>query len=568
MGGSTVNRQELFNVVSILERLDSVLRRDLPGTSGDPVWSMIVFLMKAHLEDRVVTVTTLADASGAPRASARRRIEEMARDGLIEFQPSSRTGRRHAIAPSRELFARVTTAASRALDTIVELAGPDGAKIGDRPRASGISYPHAAPEGFDPSVELSILAYEDPVFRALRKTRWEIESFLGVRVKLTVLPHTDLRKHLITVGSPPGTDLVSVDFPWLGEFVERGLLRPISDLVSGSGIDRADFYGMAWNAGFYEGRQYAIPIQPTVELLWYRADILERMNITPPRTLDEVLDTARRVHQPNRNLHGIVWPGARGDQLAQCFLQIMGAVGRPLISASGADEWYDSARTGDALARVDCPEGREAARYMRALLPFSPPDILSLSWDDVATRFGFGQAALCYTWSNRASMMDGDDIRRLGARVGFAPHPGLKPGKGWSPMGGVVLGIPTTVPEERLPLVWKALERLVSPEIMKFLAVHGSGAGARFRVAADRYVAQRGPIIPYVDEMVKNDQIQTWQRPPIPKFERLCEMLGDELHIMLSGHGSVERSLAEAQRRIDLLLDQRDPFDEANWIPF
>lgn len=563
-----MNRQELFNVVSILERLDHLTRRDLPGVEGDPVWAMIVFLMKAYLENRVVTVTTLADASGIPRASARRRVEEMTRDGLIEFQPSSRTGRRHAIVPSRELFARVTGLASKALETIVDLAGPGGAKIGERPRSAGISYPHAAPEGFDPSNELSILAYEDPVFRALRKTRWEIEGFLGHRVKLTVLPHTDLRRHLVTVGTPAGTDLVSVDFPWLGEFVERGLLRPISDLVSGSSIDRADFYGIAWNAGFHGGRQYAVPLQPTVELLWYRADILERMGVAPPKTLDEVLDTARRVHQPNRNLNGIAWPGARGDQLAQCFLQIMGAVGRPLISSSGSDERWDPARGGEAFARVDCPEGREAAAYTRALLPFSPPDILSLNWDDVATRFGFGQAALCYTWSNRASMMDGDDIRRLGARVGFVPHPGREPGKGWSPMGGVVLGIPTTVPEERLPLVWKALERLVSPEIMKFLAVHGSGAGARFRVAADRYVAQRSPIIPYVDEMVKNEQIQTWQRPPIPKFERLCEVLGDELHIMLSGHGSVEGALSEAQRRIDILLDQRDPFDEANWIPF
>lgn len=553
-----MNRQELFNVLVILERLFQTTRRDLPGTSVDPVWTMTSFLMQRYLQDQVVTVTMLADASGIPRASARRRIEEMMAGGLIELQPSSRTGRRHALVPTRALFARMTQAAAQARDIIVDMAGPDGARIADGRQTTNVPYPHAAPEGFNAGLEVSILAYDDPVFRAIRRTRWELEGFLGARINLTALPHTRLREHLITSGTPRHVDLLAVDFPWVGEFVESGLLRPISDLVAGSAIDRSDFYTIAWNAGIYEDQQYAIPIQPTAELLWYRADILERLGLTPPRTLDEVLDTARRAHQPNRGLYGIAWAGARGEQLAQSFLQMMGASGRPLISAGAADLRFDRQRPGRAIAQVDCPEGRDVARYMQELLRYSPPDILTLTWDDVALRFGFGQAAQCYTWSNRVAMMDTDDIRRVGGRVGFLPHPKVAldaPG-GFSPMGGVVLAIPRTVPPERLPLVWRTLERLVSPEIMKYLAVHGSGASARHSVAADRYVTQQNPIVRYVDDMVKNDQIQTWQRPPIPAFEELCAMLGDELHAMLSGQQTIDAALAGAQRRIDRLLDQ------------
>lgn len=553
-----MNRQELFNVLSILERLFQITCRDLPGTSADPVWTMTSFLMRCYLQDQEVTVTTLADASGIPRASARRRIEEMIDSGLIELQPRSRTGRRHAIVPTRALFARMTQAAAQARDIIVDMAGPEGSRIADGRQTANIPYPHAAPEGFDAAMEVSILAYDDPVFRAIRRTRWEMEGFLGTRLNLTVLPHARLREHLITSGTPRHVDLLAVDFPWVGEFVEAGLLRPITDLVARSEIDRSDFYSIAWNAGIYEDRHYAVPIQPTVELLWYRADILDRLGLTPPRTLDEVLNTARRAHQPNRGLYGIAWAGARGEQLAQSFLQMLGAVGRPLISAGAADLRFDRLRAGQAIAQVDCPEGRDVARYMQELLRYSPPDILSLSWDDVALRFGFGQAALCYTWSNRVAMMDTDDIRRAGGRVGFVPHPKVSedaPG-GFSPMGGVVLAIPSTIPAERLPLVWRTLERLVSPEIMKYLAVHGTGASARHSVAADRYVTQQSPIIRYVDDMVKNDQIQTWQRPPIPAFEELCAMLGEELHAMLSGQQPVDAALAGAQRRIDRLLDQ------------
>jgi multiple sugar transport system substrate-binding protein len=553
-----MNRQELFNVLTIVERLCQTMHQDLPGSTVDPIWSMTAFLMRRHLQDQIVTITSLADASGVPRASARRRIEEMIAVGLIELQPRSRTGRRHAIVPSRALFARVSEAAARARDV---LSGADGGRTPNTPRTINIPYPRAAAEGFHADSEVAILAYEDPVFRAIRRTRWEMEGFLGLRLNLTVLPHTRLREHLIADGVPRHTDLLAVDLPWVGELVELGLLRPVSDLLGQSAIDRGDFYDIAWNAGMYEGQQYGIPIQPTVEMLWYRADILERLNLTPPATLDEVLDVARKVHQPNRGLHGIVWAGARGDQLAQSFLQFLGAAGRPLLSAGGPDDPFDPARLGPMAARVDCPEGREVARYMRELVKYSPPDILSLTWDDVAQRFGFGQAVLCYTWSNRVAMMDTEDLRRVGGRPGFVPHPGAGPAadgrpSGPSPMGGVVLAIPSTVPDERLPLVWRTLERLVSPEIMKYLVVHGSGASARYGVAADRYVAQQGPIIRYVDDMVKNGQIQTWQRPPIPAFEELCLMLGDELHAMLSGKQPAADALANAQRRIDRLLEK------------
>ncbi|MFX1761123.1 extracellular solute-binding protein [Paraburkholderia sp. A1RI-2L] len=411
-------------------------------------------------------------------------------------------------------------------------------------RDTGIAWPHAATEGFDDSIEVTLIAYEDPVFDILKRNRSDIERFVGQRMRMQTFPQAGYRavldRSLTDTSTAGGTTplLIAIPFPWLAELCEDGHLLGLRGLQAESSFSGADFYDAVWQAGWFDEELYAIALQPTVDFLWYRQDLLEADGLEPPRCFDDVLRIAARMHRPRLGRAGISWNSASGLPLAETFLQILGAQG-------GVE--FD-----DGVLQVDTETGMQVIEYLRALVPVSPAHSSSVDWARNARLFGSGKAAMCYHWSNRFGVLDSHALLQKGGRVGLQLHPTCTPGMTpLSPLGGALLAIPLRNSEVAARRAWRTIETLTSPELMKYFVLHGAAGSARHSVAEDRYVRQRNRVVEVIDRLANDRQIRTFPPVPLRGYRGMTQILSGHLEPLLRlPDRDVRKTLRALQRAL------------------
>src|SRR6266478_6021366 len=91
-------------------------------------------------------------------------------------------------------------------------------------------------------------------------------------------------------------DLLVIDQPFSGHAAEGGILAPIDDWVSPDFLaDQArNSVGPSHASYAYGGRQWALAIDAATPISGWRPDLLERHQIAPPETWEQLLDLAKR----------------------------------------------------------------------------------------------------------------------------------------------------------------------------------------------------------------------------------------------------------------------------------
>jgi len=561
-----VTKEEVLSLIDLLDRVRLPAERQFGLSEPDPVWNMTVYLMKRHLTGMLVTPTSLARAADVPYTTALRRIDKMHRQGLLLYRPRTKSGRSFSIHPSGELIERMFSYAFEVKSAIARTLGQHGdvdsfylgasylsARIIPRPT----SLKHGSVVG-----HLDVLLYDDPSFFIDEKLQAEVSHLLGGKLRFQGLPLDDVRLRTLSNAEKcvSDFDIVAVDLPWIGEYATRGILMPIEDLVAGSTINRADFHPAEWEGTHSEGHQYALPLSINPEVLFYRRDMLDAAGFAPPATTDELLTAAKRLHSPREKVYGIAWTAASGTPLGQAFIQFLADFGRPVINLRRVVDGYDATHVKGEEFRplIDTPRAREASEFMLALLEFSPPTILTMSWDEQGALFNEGRVAMMYEWATRASRVT--PASPSAGNIGFVPHPvgstalDAAPRNNISPVGGFVLGIPANIDPDRVAPAWRAIEWLTSPEVIKLFVQHGEYMMPRFSVAADPEVRRLSPVIGAVDAMSKKDPLRLWPRPPVAEYPTIVAILGEELRDMLTRRQTVKNTLRRSQRRVDAVM--------------
>jgi multiple sugar transport system substrate-binding protein len=89
-------------------------------------------------------------------------------------------------------------------------------------------------------------------------------------------------------------DLIVLDHPSIGEAVARGALVPFDDDIE----DPAGSVGLSSDSYVWDGRRWAIPVDAAAQVAACRPDLLDKANVTPPETWEDVgrVTRALRAH--------------------------------------------------------------------------------------------------------------------------------------------------------------------------------------------------------------------------------------------------------------------------------
>lgn len=128
--------------------------------------------------------------------------------------------------------------------------------------------------------------------------QWNTEN-PTMKVVLTRLQWTPLFEKLVTqakAGTPP--DLLALNAPDMGQWIDLGLLAPVDDLVKNAGLKKADFSAKAWENAQYKGKLYGFPLDQHMHGVYFNTEMFEKAGLDPkkpPRTGQELIDAAIKL---------------------------------------------------------------------------------------------------------------------------------------------------------------------------------------------------------------------------------------------------------------------------------
>lgn len=559
-------KTEILQVLSFSENFDEELDGLMEIAVPNAYFKMSVYLVKRHLEAKTVTPTSLIGASGVPYATASRRMREMIDAGLIEQRPRTATGKSFSLHPSADMLEAWTQFAGR----IKRLAGQSFGTLdrsaethdyyfgGSYLAAQTIQPPQVLPEPLKLAGGLRVLVHGDPTFMVMHALKRQFEQVVGCPIQQRAFSIDRLHEEALKNALRPTSryDVIALDLPWVGEFAENGYLKPLDEVLDLDRLHPSDFHTAGWQAAHWGGRPYGVPSQTTPELLFYRKDLFAEAGLEPPATTESLLKAAATLHDPVQGRYGIAWNAARGTALGHTFMMTLADFGQPILDLPPQAGGFDASQLASSSyrARIDTDKGLEAAEYLKALLQYSPPDILSMSWYERVRPFANGKVSMAYGYTLLAPYFEQNPSCAAYGKVGYLPHPAGPGGSQIATVGGYLLAIPANIAPERLDAAVEALIAFTSPEAQKLYVENGSRTNPRYSVGADPEVRRLSPIFEAIDAMSWRDELQFWPRPPIPEISQIIRICGEEFHDMLRGIQSPKSALQAAQNRADQVL--------------
>lgn len=370
----------------------------------------------------------------------------------------------------------------------------------------------------------------------------------GIKVEVTTFPTDALAQRIPAefVAGSDAFDVVTMANFWserLARYVEP--LEPyLARMPVPGGIE-------AFSEGFVEqfriplspqGKLYALPLRMSVDILFYRKDLLAAAGIAVPRTLDEYYAAAKALTRP-----------AEGERPA-----IYGAVYQGVQSNQGLYDWYDwAAPLGVDILTPDgrkpafnTPQAVKATEMRRRFVAegLVNPGVLSYSFDDAIGAIAQGRAAMSIMFDAYWAQLENPEKSQVAGKIGYAAaprDPAVKNayfGRGW--------GLFINGKSRRKDAAWSFVNWLTAPEQQLWMAVNGGNPISRPAVAAHPDFIAKVPVAGALTEALPLARTM----PVSGEFVRVQDILAKHVSAAQAGTVPAKDALAAAEREVAAIL--------------
>ncbi|MGW0556839.1 extracellular solute-binding protein [Streptomyces sp. NPDC002926] len=163
------------------------------------------------------------------------------------------------------------------------------------------------------------------------------------------------------------------------------------------------------------GRIYGAPLFVGVRALYYRTDVFKELGIAAPKTQDELIATAKKIHKAKPELYGLAVGGA----------YTYGAM--PFIWANGGELAEES--SGSYRAAINSPAARKGITAYTSLFGNDncpAAKCASMGGNATVTAFASGKAAMAIGGDFSHQAVEAGSVK---GKYAVVPLPGLKAGE-------------------------------------------------------------------------------------------------------------------------------------------
>ncbi len=320
------------------------------------------------------------------------------------------------------------TAAQRLMD-------PQAAPASSILENGGVRRWTAAPIKNRGCESLTVLTLDSPTARIIKSLSKLYADATGIQIKIVVSSYDGLHEILKDLGNLSVFDVIRLDHTWLSWFGSQ-IFMPLPASPEMEQTLRAFMPGLIPKYSHVGDTMYALPITPSVQLLFYRRDLFEnaalqrlykeqyKCELTPPKDYAGFNRAARfftRKYNPSS-------PVSYGSTLT---------LGNSGVAATEYLTRYFS-HTADLFAPdgrilLESPAGLAAMKELAETRLYAPAQHCGW-WRDTAREFARGDTAMTVLYSNYASeMLDSGSL--ITNRIGCAVVPGSNPLLGGGSLG-------------------------------------------------------------------------------------------------------------------------------------
>lgn len=287
--------------------------------------------------------------------------------------------------------------------------------LAGKAQASVTATPGLRPGKPFAGTELKVLCVVASQFRAHEARLAAFTEQTGITAKYTFVPFASMREALTAemVGGGGDYDLAIAMDQWVASL--NNLFDPIDDIVRAKGIPLDRWPEAHLRQGRVNNRLLGLPSRGHVQLLFYRKDLFEKHNLTPPATWEALVETGRTIQEKEPGISGVSVPYGRGNgQNLMVWYNFLWGRGAQLFDAQGQPAFNSAAGLQSVQDYVDLLRRHRIA----------PAGSLSFAEQDSVNFMGQGNAAMLPVWWwVRSTLVNPQSSRLTEAQLGFAPMP-------------------------------------------------------------------------------------------------------------------------------------------------
>src|SRR3954471_13347629 len=278
-------------------------------------------------------------------------------------------------------------------------------------------------------------------------------------------------------------------------------------------------------------------------ILYYK-DLLAARNIEVPKTWDEMCDSAQRLTDASKQVHGHVGRGLKNANMVLWSSYLLGTSQRDMIDAN-------------RQLITDTPDAIWAGEmYKKFLRDASPPGSIGFNWNECQTTFMQGRAAMWVDGIGFAAPLEDRTRSRVAGKVGYALVPKGPGANHHCALFGAGYGIPEASRKKGPAWLWIQWA-LSKQNQLKFLT---SGAGVPARsspFANEEAVAASHFPREFFRTLNDSAKIARAGLPEIVPVTQFRDVIGSALTNTISG-ADVEAELKRATAEFRPILEQSE----------
>lgn len=401
-------------------------------------------------------------------------------------------------------------------------------------------------------IEVSLTA--NPRSQILIQNQREFEALTGIRVGSESIPEQQHRQKFVIEFSSgrPSFDVVGISLHVNKRQVGRAKwtadLKPmIADAsLTAPGFDFPDFgAGAVAYSTQADGRMDTLPEFTDYFILYYNKEIFARAGLQPPKTYDEMYETAKRLTDARAGQFGFVGRGLRNANVVLYTSFLLGTQQRDTVDAN-------------TRLITDTPDAIWAGEmYKKLMRETAPPGSAGFNWNEAQTTFAQGRAAMWLDGVGFAAPLEDPARSRVAGKVGYAVVP-AGPAHHHCCLFGTGFGISQGSSERKRGAAWYYLQWAMNKQNQLRYLTSGAGAPARTSAFQDEEAIRTSRFgRDFFETLVSSGRIARPGLPEIVPVTEFRDTLGTALTNTIGG-ADVATELRRATEAFRPILEQSE----------